>query len=140
MMKSFLPTWLYVKQHRITKLKYFGKTISADPYIYEGSGKIWKNHINKHGRDHIETLWTHKFDNEPDIREFAIAFSEIFDIVNSEEWANIVVENGTDGGYRFNNHLKILNANPMSEGRKSSISKSQIGLPGRKVYPIEISG
>lgn len=32
-----LPTYLYVKQHTITGLKYFGKTIK-DPYVYPGSG------------------------------------------------------------------------------------------------------
>jgi len=38
---------LYVKQHSITKLKYFGKTIQ-DPIKYSGSGVHWKKHLKKH--------------------------------------------------------------------------------------------
>jgi hypothetical protein len=139
-MKSFLPTWLYIKRHRITGLKYFGKTVSVDPYTYCGSGKVWLRHINKYGKEYIDTIWICKFDNKNELIDFALAFSEIFNIVNSTEWANISPENGIDGGYRVNNHFKILNSMPMSESRKKSISKSQIGLPGRKVVPIEISG
>lgn len=37
------PTYLYIKEHDITGLKYLGKTI-ADPYSYLGSGKYWKDH------------------------------------------------------------------------------------------------
>jgi hypothetical protein len=92
-MKMFLPTWLYVKRHSLTGLKYFGKTISADPYIYNGSGKVWMRHIGKHGKEHIDTVWVCKFDNKIEITEFALAFSEIFDIVNLPEWANISPEN-----------------------------------------------
>ena len=38
---SFVPTWLYIKQHNITKLKYFGKTVRKDPIKYKGSGTYW---------------------------------------------------------------------------------------------------
>ena len=51
------PTYLYIKQHSITKKKYFGKTVSKDPYKYTGSGKVWNRHIKKHGKEHIDTLW-----------------------------------------------------------------------------------
>ena len=40
--------YLYVKTHRITGLKYLGKT-KQDPYKYRGSGVYWTSHIKKHG-------------------------------------------------------------------------------------------
>ena len=38
---DIFPTYLYIKQHSVTKLKYFGKTNSEDPIKYSGSGKYW---------------------------------------------------------------------------------------------------
>ena len=46
---SITPTYLYVKQHSITGMKYFGKT-TRNPIKYIGSGKYWKRHISKHGK------------------------------------------------------------------------------------------
>ena len=53
------PTHLYIKQHAITKLKYFGKTTRLDPLIYLGSGTHWKRHVNKHGMEITVKLSTH---------------------------------------------------------------------------------
>jgi hypothetical protein len=50
MSKEFVPTWLYVKVHNKTGLKYLGKTIQ-DPYKYGGSGVHWSSHVKKHGND-----------------------------------------------------------------------------------------
>jgi hypothetical protein len=52
---STMVIYLYVKQHKITKLKYFGKTTRSDPHRYMGSGAHWRAHLKKHGKD-IETL------------------------------------------------------------------------------------
>lgn len=93
------PTRLYIKQHSKTGLRYFGKTGTKLIESYVGSGVYWKNHINKHGLDHVNTIWVSDwFTSEEEIKDFAIAFSELFDIVNSNEWANMKIENGLDGG------------------------------------------
>ena len=92
------PTVLYIKQHSVTKLKYFGKT-TRDPYKYNGSGKHWVPHIKKHGRKHIITTNVFgPFTNSIAISEFALAFSKDHNIVNSDLWANQKPENGIDGG------------------------------------------
>ena len=91
------PTVLYIKQHSVTKLKYFGKT-TKDPYKYNGSGKHWAPHIKKHGRKHIITTNVFgPFTNSIAISEFALAFSKDHNIVNSDLWANQKLENGLDG-------------------------------------------
>lgn len=89
--------WLYVKQHNKTKLKYFGKTDSNDPYSYRGSGKYWRKHLKKHGKE-ISTIILWLFDTKEERIEFALWFSENFDIVNSQEWANLTEEDGKTGG------------------------------------------
>jgi hypothetical protein len=52
--QEITPTYLYIKQHSITGLKYFGKTTKSNPYKYNGSGKYWIRHINKNGKEHIK--------------------------------------------------------------------------------------
>jgi hypothetical protein len=94
------PTYLYIKQHSVTKLKYFGKTCQ-DPLKYKGSGIRWQDHCKKHGKEYIIT--THlfgPFTDAADISEFALFFSEEFDIVASKDWANAEPENGLNGGAR----------------------------------------
>ena len=77
---------------------YFGKTTKSDVVKYKGSGKYWLRHLNKHGCD-VETLWISElFLDEELLIEFAEFFSEIFNIVESDKWANMKPENGLDGG------------------------------------------
>ena len=94
------PTYLYIKQHKITGLKYFGKTTKENPVTYLGSGKHWLRHIKKHG-EHIETIWYQLFTDEKLLTEYALNFSKQNDIVVSKEWANLKEENGLDGGFDF---------------------------------------
>jgi hypothetical protein len=88
-------TTLYIKRHSDTGLLYFGKT-TRDPMNYKGSGKYWNYHLKKHGA-HIDTIWTMSFEDIVECQEFAEAFSEIFDIVENDAWANLTIETGLDG-------------------------------------------
>lgn len=96
-MNNFQPTHLYVKQHSVTGLLYFGKTTKKDPIKYTGSGLHWGRHIKIHGKEHVVTLWHELFDNQEDCTDFALFFSEEMDIVKSDKWANLRDENGIDG-------------------------------------------
>lgn len=91
--RDFKPTFLYIKRHSVTSLLYFGKTI-RDPLKYNGSGSYWKNHIKKHGEEFIETIWTKRFDDIYELVEFALFFSDFFQIVRDKSWGNKMVEHG----------------------------------------------
>jgi hypothetical protein len=91
-------THLYIKQHSVTGLKYFGKTTKEDPVSYLGSGIHWKRHIKKHGTEHVKTLWYQSFQDEKSLIDYATKFSKENNIVESKEWANLKEENGLDGG------------------------------------------
>jgi len=90
------PTWLYIKQHTVTGLKYFGKT-TRNPEKYNGSGKRWVNHLAVHGST-VKTIWSQLFTSKTELVEFALNFSKEHNIVESSEWANLMPENGLDGG------------------------------------------
>jgi len=111
------PTYLYIKQHSITKKKYFGKT-TRDPYKYNGSGKHWSRHINKHGKEHIVTLWVSDLYHDTSIVEVALKFSADNDIVKSKEWANQKPENGLDGGSVKHTEETKLKMSVAHEGKK----------------------
>lgn len=94
---------LYVKVHRKTGLKYFGKTTKNNASKYKGSGIHWKRHIKHHGND-VDTIIVAQFECEEECEQFALAYSELHNIVESPEWANLKEENGKDGspkGVRF---------------------------------------
>lgn len=110
-MSIFIPTFLYIKQHSVTGLLYFGKTIK-DPETYPGSGKYWYPHIKKHGVEHVINLWYCLFLNEDDCIAFALNFSKQHNIVESKDWANLMDENAKTGGVVINNHFKTLNKMP----------------------------
>jgi len=97
MKKLFVPTRLYIK--RIGNLRYFGKTSNLNVENYPGSGKIWRDKIKKYGKSSIITEWISDWYYDADeIREVAISFSIENDIIDSENWANLKIENGIDGG------------------------------------------
>lgn len=126
-MFNFQPTFLYIKQHFITKKCYFGKTTCKDPVKYNGSGKHWKRHIKKHGIKFVETLWYKLFTDQVECTRVALLFSEQQDIVKSELWLNQIPENGIDGGgVKGLKHTSEARAKMM--GNKNALgSKSSLG-------------
>lgn len=125
-------TYLYIKEHAITGMKYFGKTTRLDIESYLGSGVYWNNHLKIHGKKHVKTLWISKpFTDENDIKEFAVFFSEEFDIVNSDKWANLIVEDGLHGKFpplQMTDELRkklsyaAKNRKPISEETRNKMS------------------
>lgn len=99
--------YLYLKTHNKTGLKYLGKTVK-DPHQYNGSGVYWKNHLAKHGHD-IKTEILFESTDEKKFREVAMKYSKDWDIVNSSEFANMMVEQGQGG----------VNSGSFKKGHKS---------------------
>lgn len=89
--------YLYVKRCKHCGLKYFGKTIKQNLTRYKGSGKYWMRHIAVHGQNNVETIDSWKFDSQAAATEFALNFSKENCIVESQEWANLIPEDGKDG-------------------------------------------
>ena len=134
----FKPTWLMIKQHNQTGLKYFCKTVKQDPLKYNGSGKRWLNHLKVHGND-VSTIWCQLFESKDELTQYALAFSTENNIVESKDWANLCFENGTDGGYRSNNHFSTKwNKLPKTDNFKRKVSKALTGNVN-KACPVMIN-
>jgi hypothetical protein len=97
--KIIQPTYLYIKRHLKTNLRYFGKTIKVpgtpEFQKYFGSGKRWSNHLKIHGtNDVINELIIGPYTNESELINLALWMSYELDIVNDSNWANLIPENG----------------------------------------------
>lgn len=110
--------YLYIKTHNITGLQYFGKVTDENIYTYKGSGKYWKRHIKKHGNNVYTTLYAQFKNNDDNIIDVALDFSEENNIVKSKKWANLIPENGLDGMPKGTKH---------TQKTKDKIAKSKIG-------------
>ena len=120
-------TWLYAKQHKITGLRYFGKTTNVNPYAYQGSGLYWKAHCKKHGWEHVETTWAHPYTNEEILSKEALFFSHVYKIVESDEWANLKDENGFFGAIKGTKHsaeTKAKMSAAWTEARKAAFAET----------------
>lgn len=86
----FKPTYLYIKTHNISGLKYFGKT-TKDPYVYRGSGLNWVKHLREFGNN-VTTEVVGFYTDKDVCRQAALEFSRKHRIAESSEWANIINE------------------------------------------------
>jgi len=92
------PTYLCIKIHSATGLRYFCKT-TRDPKSYKGSGTHWLRHIKKHGKEFVvNELVIGPYTNKSEIITLALFLSIELDVVNSKDWANLKLETGIDGG------------------------------------------
>ena len=142
---------LYVKTHNKTGLNYLGKT-TKDPLKYKGSGKWWKRHIEKHGND-VTTIVVSQFECEDECNNFALILSRDLNIVDSERWANLIVENGKDGapvghdGHSFTDEQrekmstssKERWSNPEYKSRMSEIHKARWMLVDKESLSVALS-
>ncbi len=103
--------YLYLKTHNITGLKYLGKTKCKDPHKYQGSGKLWKRHIKKHGYN-VTTEILFESDDPDKIKEKGLYYSNLYDVVSSNDFANLKEESGDGGWEHCNLNLSVL------EGRR----------------------
>jgi hypothetical protein len=101
---------LYVKTHNVTGLKYLGQTSKFDPHRYAGSGKYWLRHLKKHGNN-----WTTKIlcesENKQKINEMGIYYSNLWNVVENNNWANLKPESGdgaASGSYNPMQNPKIF--------------------------------
>ena len=130
--------YLYKKTHLITGLKYLGKTKSTDPHNYLGSGTYWINHLKKHGYD-VETEILKECNTNEEVKTWGLYYIELWDVVNSDDWANVKPESG-DGGIPTEEMKKKISSSLTGrkhtketiEKRRTSNKKPRPTMQGRK--------
>lgn len=126
-----MPIYLYVKTHNITGLKYLGKTIKSDPHKYPGSGKHWVRHLKKHGYNY-NTEIIRECQTEDELIQWGLYYSNLWDIVNSDKWANLKEEAGDGGRPSEETRRKISEAN--RKRKHSDETKLKMSKADRSSY------
>jgi hypothetical protein len=98
--KSTNMFYLMEKTHNKTLLKYlcrhYGTRESC--FKYCGSGTYWKRHLKKHGKD-LSTEILFKTNKIEKLKQKGLYYSNLYNIVKSDVWANLVPEAGEGTGW-----------------------------------------
>lgn len=116
-----MTIYLYVKTHNKTGLKYLGQTTSKNPHQYPGSGVYWKLHLKKHGYDYTTEILS-ECQTKEEVKELGLYYSNLWNIMESDEWANLKIEQGDGGRQSEEIRRKIGEAGkgrtPWNKGKK----------------------
>ena len=127
--------YLMIKKHNETGLKYLCQTKRKDPFLYAGSGKYWKQHLEKHGKNIItEIIGTYQTKEE--LRESGIYYSNLYNVVESSEWANLRIEDGEGGRTADTIGYKEGMKNRRSYAGKGNPQYGKTGYWANKIGPM----
>jgi hypothetical protein len=93
---------LYVKTHKVTNRKYLGQT-KFDPFIYGGSGVLWREHLELNG-DLVDTMILVQTDDWEALKYWGRFYSEQYKILTAMDdfgdriWLNLIPETGGGSG------------------------------------------
>lgn len=125
----FAPTLLLVKTHNVTGKKYFCKTTRLDmAHFYFGSGVHWKRHLKAHGNDVTTGVLGFYLDKQR-CMDAALKFSKENDIVASDDWLNLIDENGLDGAGAGELHHMYGKSHPDKGSKRPWVGKSGSANP-----------
>jgi hypothetical protein len=118
---------LMIKTHNITGLKYLCKCSRKNYLSYKGSGKYWKRHLKKHGND-ISTEVLFQTNDLEEFKKICCEMSLTLNVVESDDWANLIDETGEDGG--------VTHTNPywLKDYKHSNETKLKIGEASKKMW------
>jgi hypothetical protein len=124
----FKTTALYVKTHNKTGFKYFGKTTRLScVHTYKGSGIHWRRHLKVHGNDYTTELLGIWQDPER-LKKFAVKFCNENNVVKSEKWANMVLEEGLQGA--SNGEANVAKRDDVRAKMSANSAKNMQGIKG----------
>lgn len=126
-----MTIYLYIKTHTKTGLKYLGKT-TKDPYTYLGSGVNWKKHLKENGKEHTTEIIA-ECESNIELNKLGRYYSELHNVVESEDWANIIPETGggscgPEAAHKISIKLKGKKKPPRTNEHKINASNCQKGI------------
>lgn len=83
-------------------------------FKYCGSGKYWKLHLKKYGKEHSTNI-LFETTNRAELKYAGKWFSNEFNIVNDSAWANLGIENGWGGDFNSGRKLSKLTKRKISQ-------------------------
>jgi hypothetical protein len=112
LLRSTSMYYLYIKTHNVTGLKYLGYTSRSDYHTYLGSGLYWRRHLAYHGHDYSTSILL-ATDSKQSIKVTGGFYSNLYNIVESKEWANLKPEDGMGGTHIVTEEQKLKQSKKM---------------------------
>lgn len=124
--------FLYLKTHE-SGLRYLGKTVQ-DPFTYTGSGLRWKRHLAKHGNNVTTQILFESYDPN-EIATEGLYYSELLNIVNDKNFANLRPESGDGGDTSMCDAYKVgIKKRDVSGSKNSMYGRSAVVENNLKWY------
>lgn len=100
--------FLMLKTHNDTAMNYlcFHMGTEQSCFKYKGSGKYWKLHLEKHGSN-ISTKILESSEDKNYISLKGVEYSELWDVVKSEKFANLIIEDAQKSFSRID-YIKVV--------------------------------
>ena len=124
-----MTIYLYVKTHNKTGLKYLGKTTQTDPHKYTGSGTRWLRHLKKHGYDYSTEILL-ECSTEFELKYWGIYYSNLWNVVENNNWANLKTEEGHGGNHSIETRIKISKSHKGKTQSEEHIRKRSLAKLG----------
>lgn len=99
--------FIYITTNMVNGKRYLGRRkFSEDWKYYLGSGKVFRRAIKEYGRENfirhiIDIAYT-----EEELNQKEYDYSVEFDVVESDDWYNLVYGGGTTTGYKMSDETK----------------------------------
>jgi hypothetical protein len=125
--------YLMIKKVKQNGFSYLCKcTDKKDHISYKGSGVFWKKVLNQHPEYIIDTEVLGYYKSKEELRDAGSYYSQLYNIVESKQWANCIPEIG-DGGSTTNGKFGIHNPITFEEKFIKSDDMIPLGwIKGRK--------
>lgn len=131
--------YLLVKTHNTTGLKYLCQTTRQDYDKYPGSGIYWKKHLKAHGID-LTTQVIKECANREEMIHWGQYYSELWNVVESNEWANLRAEEGHGNTSEWTKNLwrrpefRKKKAESFARTQATDEYKQKQSIAGKKVW------
>lgn len=127
--------FIYITTNLVNGKRYLGlKCFNEKWKDYLGSGIILKQAVDKYGPENFSRNIIDIAYSKEELKQKEYEYSVFFDVVESDDWYNIVYGGGATLGYHFTDEQrekisKSLQGREMSEEARKKMSESKKGVP-----------
>lgn len=123
--------FIYISTNMCNGKRYLGRRkFSEDWEYYLGSGAIFKKAIKKYGRENFVRNIIDIAYSEDELNQKEYEYSVFLNIVDSDDWYNLVYGGGTTTGYHMSDETKKKQSDKAKERFSNKENHPMYGKPG----------
>lgn len=123
--------FVYITTNLMNGHRYLGqKTFNKGWENYLGSGTLFKRALKKYGKENFKQNIIDIAYSEDELNQKEYDYSVFFDVVQSNDWYNLVFGGGSTSGYRFSEEQKMEFSKRAKERFADPTNHPMYGKPG----------